>query len=140
MQLQLNQIDVQPGQRVLLKNISWDEFEQILDELGNNRGSRLAYHKGVLEIMVPLTEHEDGKIIIGNLVEILLEELDIEFTNLGSTTFKRRDMASGVEPDACFYIQNEKENHHRESNATAIKNKNCPSSHFYPKSDLSRKN
>ena len=107
MQLQLNQLDVQPGQRVLLKNISWDEFEQILDELGDRRASRLAYYKGVLEIMVPLAGHEDGKEIIGDLVKILLEELDIEFRSLGSTTFKRRDMASGVEPDTCFYIQNE---------------------------------
>jgi Uma2 family endonuclease len=107
MQLQLNQLEVKPGQRVLLRNISWNEFEQILDELGNSRASRLAYYKGLLEIMVPLTEHEDGKILISNLVEILLEELDIEFRNLGSTTFKRRDMASGVEPDACFYIQHE---------------------------------
>lgn len=108
MQLQLNQLDVQPGQRVLLR-ISWDEFEQILDELGDRRASRFAYYKGTLEIMVPLAGHEDGKIIIGNLVEILLEELNIEFRNLGSTTFKRRDMVSGVEPGACFYIQNEAE-------------------------------
>ena len=109
MQLQLNQLDVQPGQRVLLRNISWGEFEQILDELGDYRGSRLAYYKGVLEIMVPLAGHEDGKEIIGDLVKILLEELNIEFRSLGSTTFKRRDIASGVEPDACFYIQNEAE-------------------------------
>lgn len=107
MQLQLNQLDVQPGQRVLLRNISWGEFEQILDELGDHRGSRLAYYKGVLEIMVPLAGHEDGKEIIGDLVKILLEELNIEFRSLGSTTFKRRDLASGVEPPACFYIQNE---------------------------------
>lgn len=54
MQLQLNQIDVQPGQRVLLRNISWDEFEQILEEMGESRAARLAYYKGMLEIMVPL--------------------------------------------------------------------------------------
>lgn len=104
MQLQLNQLDVKPGQRVLLRNISWGEFEQILDELGNSRASRLAYYKGILEIIVPLAEHERGKEIIGDLIKILLEEQAIEFAPLGSTTFKRRDMASGVEPDACFYI------------------------------------
>ena len=70
MQLQLKQLDVQPGQRVLLRNVSWDEFEQILDELGDRRAARLAYYKGTLEIMVPLAGHEDGKIIISNLVEI----------------------------------------------------------------------
>lgn len=126
MQLQLNQLDVKPGQRVLLRNISWNEFEQILDELGNSRASRLAYYRGMLEIMVPLAAHEDGKILISNLVEILLEELDIEFRNLGSTTFKRRDMASGVEPDACFYIQHE----------AVIRGKNKIDANFDPPPDL----
>lgn len=107
MQLQLNQLDVQPGQRVLLRNISWDEFEQILEEMGDRSGTRIAYYKGMLEIMVPLAGHEDGKVIIGNLVEVMLEELDIEFRGLGSTTFKRQDMNAGVEPDECFYIQSE---------------------------------
>jgi Uma2 family endonuclease len=109
MQVQLSQIDVQPGQRVILKNISWDDFEQILAELGDRRASRLAYYKGILEIMVPLAGHEDGKEIIGDLVKVILEELEIEFRSLGSTTFKQRNMNAGVEPDACFYIQNEVE-------------------------------
>jgi len=62
-QLQLNQLNVKPGQRVLLRNINWSEFEQILDELGNSRASRLAYYRGILEIMVPLAEREDGNIL-----------------------------------------------------------------------------
>jgi Uma2 family endonuclease len=52
-------------------------------------------------------EHEIGKVLIGNLVEALLEELSIEFWSLGSTTLKNQKMAQGVEPDACFYIQNQ---------------------------------
>lgn len=107
MQLQLNQLDIPPGQRVLLRNVSWHEFEEILSELGNARASRVAYYKGTLEIMVPLAGHERRKEIIGDLVKALLEELNIEFDPLGSTTFKREDMDAGVEPDECFYIQNE---------------------------------
>jgi Uma2 family endonuclease len=61
MQLQLSQIDVQPGQRLILKDISWDDFEQILVELGDRRTSRIAYYQGILEIMVPLAGHESGK-------------------------------------------------------------------------------
>ncbi len=57
--------------------------------------------------MAPLPEHEVSKKIIGNLVEILLEELDMEFWSLGSTTFDQEEMDAGVEPDDCFYIQNE---------------------------------
>ncbi|MBE9127129.1 Uma2 family endonuclease [Coleofasciculus sp. LEGE 07092] len=41
------------------------------------------------------------------MVKILLEELDIEFWHLGSTTFKNKEMVKGIEPDDCFYIQNE---------------------------------
>jgi Uma2 family endonuclease len=79
MQLELKQIIVQPGNQVLLKDISWPMFETLLTELGESRASRLSYSKGTLEIMVPLPEHEIGKVLIGNLVEALLEELDIEF-------------------------------------------------------------
>jgi len=32
---------------------------------------------------------------------------DIEFLSLGSTTFKNSKMLKGIEPDQCFYIQNE---------------------------------
>jgi Uma2 family endonuclease len=106
-QLELKQLTVPPGQRVIIKNISWHEFEAVLEELGDRRAARLAYDNGILEIMTPLPEHEDNKEIIGDLVKALLEELDIEFRSLGSTTFKNRKMAQGVEPDQCFYIQNE---------------------------------
>ena len=105
-QLKLRQLSVPPGQRVILKNISWQEFEAILEELGH-RAARLAYDDGTLEIMTPLPEHEDNKEIIGDLVKALLEELDIEFRSLGSTTFKNKRVAQAVEPDQCFYIQNE---------------------------------
>lgn len=105
--LQLKQLSVPPGQRLLLHNVSWEEFEAILEELGEHRGSRLAYDKGTLEIMTPLPEHEAAKEIIGDLVKALLEELNIEFWTLGSTTFKNQQMAQGLEPDQCFYIQNE---------------------------------
>lgn len=82
-------------------------FETILSELGENRASRLSYSNGTLEILAPLLEHEVSKVLIGDLVKILLEELDREFWPLGSTTFKNEKIARGVEPDACFYIQNE---------------------------------
>lgn len=105
--LQLRQLDVPPGQRVLLHDVSWAEFEAILAELGEQRGSRIAYDNGLLEIMAPLPEHESDKEIIGDLLKALLEELDIEFRSLGSTTFKHATMLKGIEPDQCFYIQNE---------------------------------
>jgi Uma2 family endonuclease len=107
MLLELNRIHVPPGQRVLLRGVSWSEFEAILEELGDHRSARVAYDNGILEIMTPLPEHEDDKESIGDLLKALLEELDIEFRTLGSTTFKNQQMLQGIEPDQCFYIQNE---------------------------------
>lgn len=107
MLLELRQLSVPPGQRVLLHDVSWQELESILEELGEHRAARIAYGNGTLEIMTPLPEHEDDKEIVGDLVKALLEELDIEFRSLGSTTFKNQAMAKGIEPDQCFYIENE---------------------------------
>lgn len=107
MLLSVKRIDVPPGQRVLLRDVTWQEFETIIDDLGEHRATRIAYERGVLEIMAPLPEHEDNKEIISDLVKALLEELDIEFRSLGSTTFKKQSMAQGIEPDQCFYIKNE---------------------------------
>ena len=107
MLLNIRRINVPPGQRVLLTDVTWQEFETILDELGEHRAARIAYDRGVLEIMAPLPEQEDDKEIIGDLVKALLEELEIEFRSLGSTTFKNKIMLQGIEPDQCFYIENE---------------------------------
>jgi len=107
MLLELNRVIIPPGQRVLLSNISWQEFETILADLGEHRAARVAYDNGTLEIMTPLPEHESRKELVSDLLKALLEELDIEFCTLGSTTFKNEAMIKGIEPDNCFYIQNE---------------------------------
>jgi Uma2 family endonuclease len=104
--LQLRQLSVPPGHRVIFHDVSWQEFEAILEELGEHRATRLAYSRGSLEIRMPLPKHEVAKVIIGDLVTILLDELEIDYEPFGSTTFKREDMAQGVEPDDSFYIQN----------------------------------
>lgn len=90
MQLTLEQILVPPGQQLLLKDISWQQFESILNEWGESRAGRLAYSNGWLEIMVPLPEHDKDKEIIGDLVKILLEEFLVDFEPLGSTTLKNK--------------------------------------------------
>jgi Uma2 family endonuclease len=107
MLLELRQLKIQPGQQLLVEDVNWQQFESILAELGERRASRLSYSKGRLEIMVPLPEHEKAKEIIGDMVKILLEARQIAFESLGSTTLKNERMSQAVEPDTCFYIQNQ---------------------------------
>jgi Uma2 family endonuclease len=107
MQVQLKQIVVPPGQQIIMTDISWQMYEQMLEEFGEKQRGRINYSQGVLEIMVPLPEHEVNKVIIGDLIKIILEELNLEFWSLGSTTFKSETMKQGLEADDCFYIENE---------------------------------
>jgi Uma2 family endonuclease len=94
-------------QRTVLHNVSWETFEALLRDTGEHRGSRFAYDCGVLEIMTPLFEHENPKSNFGNFIIALAEELGIEVRSAGSTTLKRKISKRGIEPDTCYYIQNE---------------------------------
>lgn len=96
-----------PEQRTLLQNISWQTFEALLRETGEDRGSRFAYDCGTLEIMTPLYEHENPKIQFDRFIFALAEELEIEIKSAGSMTLKRKAVNRGIEPDNCYYIQTE---------------------------------
>jgi len=102
----LDRIEILPGQSLCLHQIDWQKFEAILTELGEKRRSRIAFYDGTLEIRMPLPEHERFKVIIGDLLKILLDHLEMEWESLGSTTFKKRSQMAGIEPDDCFYIRN----------------------------------
>ena len=101
-------ISLEAGQKVTLQPESLQGFEEILSKLGERRSSRIAYANKILEIMAPLPEHERSKVLIADLVKTLLKAQKRQWEPLGSTTLKRENMAAGIEPDDCFYIQNYK--------------------------------
>ncbi|WP_445248041.1 Uma2 family endonuclease [Microcoleus sp. OTE_8_concoct_300] len=96
-----------PQAGFLLKNISWQTYESLVNELAEQPGIRLTYDRGNLEIMTPSAPHEGSKKILGRFVESVSEELNIEIRSLGSLTCRREDLARGLEPDQCYYIENE---------------------------------
>jgi len=96
-------------QRVLLRNISWETYERLLADNENNSAPRFTYDQRELEIMSPSPEHEKFNRRIAQLVLVVAEEMEVEAEDLGSTTFRRRDLERGFEPDSCFYIQNEEQ-------------------------------
>ncbi|WP_341531656.1 Uma2 family endonuclease (plasmid) [Nostoc sp. UHCC 0302] len=93
--------------RVVLYNISWQKFENLLVDLGESRAARVAYDDGTLEIMTPLAEHEYYKEIIGDIIKDTAEVLELDYECYGSATWKRELKKAGVESDNCFYFQNE---------------------------------
>jgi Uma2 family endonuclease len=95
-----------PEQRITLHNVSWETYEHLLADLQDSSAPRLTYDRGTLEITSPSSEHERYNRTAAQIVEELAVEMDLNFDNLGSTTFRREDIDRGFEPDSCFYIQN----------------------------------
>ncbi len=98
-------IQLTPGSTITINNLTWQDFETILSELGEQRRVRLSYYQGNLEIVSPLALHERPHRIIADIVKAILDLQGRDWEDFGSTTFKRPEIA-GVEPDSCLYIQN----------------------------------
>lgn len=94
-----------PTQRVILRNISWETYERLLAEHEESSSTHFTYDRGLLEIMVLSARHEAIKHTLALIVEVVAEELALDVYGVGSTTFRREDLARGFEPDACFYMQ-----------------------------------
>lgn len=91
--------------RMVLAPVSWGLYQQILRELGDNRGKRLTYDSGRLEIMSPSDLHEDVKKIAARLVETYAAVAGIPIQGYGSMTMDREELEKGIEPDECYYVQ-----------------------------------
>jgi Uma2 family endonuclease len=78
-----------PEARVVLHNISWSLYEQLLAAHEDKSSPRFVYDRGELEITVPSYEHEELNRLIDNCIAIIAMEWNIEYRDAGSTTFKR---------------------------------------------------
>lgn len=89
-----------------IENASWELYELLLRDL-EHQNVRITYDQGRMVLMSPLPIHERIKRLAGRLLEEGTLELRIRISSFGSTTWKRQDLAKGLEADECYYIQNE---------------------------------
>ena len=94
-------------QRVFFRNLSWEAYLTILAALPPARGSRLTYDDGVLEITVPLEDHEFAARLIERFIIVLAELLELPMKTMGSTTMNYPMLRKGAEPDNAYYFQNQ---------------------------------
>jgi Uma2 family endonuclease len=97
-----------PSNRMILRGVSWSTYQGLIRDLESEPGKRLTYDQGTLEIRATLPTQERVKCLLGRMVETTTEELAVEVRSLGSTTWSREDLQKGLEPDQCYYIQNER--------------------------------
>jgi Uma2 family endonuclease len=87
-----------------LYGVSWREYTRMLRAFADRPGFRLTYDRGTLEIMSPLFEHEIDADLLGRFVVVLTEELGMPIQAGRSTTFRRRKMRRGLEPDHSWWV------------------------------------
>jgi Uma2 family endonuclease len=93
-------------QRFVIEDVSWEAYEALLKSW-ESRSKRMTYDNGRLEFMMPSLSHEQYGVLIGRMVSDFAVERRIPFHSGRMTTLKREVMRRGLEPDDCFWIQNE---------------------------------
>ncbi len=86
-------------------NIAWDEYEELLSEVGEASGLRISYYRETLQIMTLSPKHERYGRLFEKIMGILSLRLKMPILSFGSMTMRTRRDRAGKEPDACFYIQ-----------------------------------
>ena len=94
------------GTKLLAEDVTWEDYEQLLSELGPAYSVRVFYDRGRMEIVSPKPIHGRHIEILRTLLRVVSDQLDIDIESLGSTTLKRQMREAGAEPDASFYVQN----------------------------------
>lgn len=94
-------------QRVVMHGLSWQGYLQLLNLLPEQRGTRLTYDDGLLEITMPLEDHEFSGRLIERFILTLVELYGLRIKTMGSTTINYPHLRKGAEPDNAYYIQNQ---------------------------------
>jgi len=89
---------------IVLRDVTWADYQRLLEIRGERPVPRLSYLEGALELMTPSRPHESLKSMIGRLVEAWCLEKGPGITPYGSWTLESKAADRGVEPDECYVI------------------------------------
>jgi Uma2 family endonuclease len=90
--------------RFVLRNLTWENYVNIGQQLADRPALRLTYDRGTLEFMTTSPRRERYKHWLGRFLETIAEELNRPIAPGGSMTFQREDLDRGFELDGCFWI------------------------------------
>jgi Uma2 family endonuclease len=92
---------------VVLHDVTWEDYERLLEIRGDRSAPRISYLEGEVEIMSPSKDHEQIKSYIGRLLETWCIDRGIEVRPFGSWTLKREEDERAAEPDECYIFGTE---------------------------------
>ena len=94
------------GATLRIPHVRWEDYDQLLTELGDDYHVRVSYDCGCLEIMSPLPEHGKFAEVVQDIAREITRELGVKLEACGSMTIRSAWQSKGAEPDTCFYVQN----------------------------------
>jgi Uma2 family endonuclease len=89
-------------QHVVLRAMSWQDFEALLAIRGDRPGVRMYYLDGEIELASSIKIHEERKTTLARLLEIWAMETAVALNGFGSWTLKKELREAGAEPDECY--------------------------------------
>jgi len=102
-----DRIQLPPGSEVTLTYQAWEDYEALLESRQDDAAIRIRYnaHTQRIFLMAPLAGHGNRVDTLVDLVKTLLRHQQRDWHSFDPVTLKRLREA-GLEPDACFYIEN----------------------------------
>lgn len=89
---------------ITFRNVSWEEYEDLFNQVREASGLRISYDNGTLQVMMLSSEHESYMRFFHKLITGISLRLHLNIRSFGSVTMKKKP-GKGNEPNACFYIQ-----------------------------------
>ena len=91
---------------VVLREVSWQTYCELRKQESNHK-IKMTFDRGRLFLMSPGRLHEHIGELLAQMIHVWTEEQGIPRMSGGSTTMRSELLERGLEPDKCFYIQNE---------------------------------
>jgi Uma2 family endonuclease len=105
---QVYQLTAVPEKRVLFRDVDWSFYERLVDSIPASSNIHVDYDGKDLEIMGTGPKHGSRHSLLGQFIEIITAELRIPRKGMRDTTWKRPEVARGLEADDCYYFLPEK--------------------------------
>jgi len=95
---------VLPDKRIVIIDVTWNDYERLVEQIGESRSCRVAFDGKDIEMMTLGPFQERQKSLLDWFIMIVAGELKVERQPMGSTTWKRKKLKRAIESDVCYYF------------------------------------
>lgn len=79
-----------PDSVLTFHDVSWKEYEDLIEQLGEAAGKRVSFNEGVLTILTLSPEHEKHRQLIESLATVIRLRLRLNILSFGSATMRKK--------------------------------------------------